>query len=58
VFKEELHRIHSLGAAFDTSIDSNFLGPVVLRGEFLYDKDVWVPVIDRDALAVGEWAAS
>jgi hypothetical protein len=57
VFKEELHRIHSLGAAFDTSIDTHFLGPIVLRGEFLYDKDVRVPVIDRDALAVGNLAA-
>jgi len=56
VFQEELHRIHSLGAAFDTSIDTSFLGPVVLRGEFLYDKDVRVPVIDRDALAVGDLA--
>ena len=52
VFEETVHRLHNLGAAFDTSIDSLPV-PVVLRGEFLYQKDVHVPIIDRGELAIG-----
>ncbi|MCB1878304.1 MAG: RNA polymerase-associated protein rapA [Chromatiales bacterium] len=53
VFTETQHRIHSLGASFDTAVDTSFLGPIVLRGEFLYDKDVRVPVVDRSQLGIG-----
>ena len=56
VFTESLNRVHSIGASFDTALDTSFLGPVVLRGEFLYDKGGMVPVVDRDALAVGDLA--
>lgn len=53
VFTETQHRIHSLGGSFDTAVDTAFLGPIVLRGEFLYDKDVRVPVVDRNQLSIG-----
>lgn len=52
VFEETVHRVHNIGASFDTSIDKLSV-PVVVRGEFLYQKDVRVPVIDRGELAIG-----
>ncbi len=54
VFEETLNRIHNIGASFDYAWDLG-LGdtPVVLRGEFLYQKDVLTPVIDRHALSYG-----
>ena len=54
VFTETQHRMHNLGASFDTSVDTKGLGAVVLRGEFLYQKDVRVPVVDRSKLGVGD----
>ena len=52
VFEETLERIHNFGASFDTAVDV-VDRPVVLRGEFLYQKDVRVPVIDRSQLGIG-----
>jgi len=46
VMTEKYNRIHSLGASFDTTFETAVL-PVVIRGEFLYDKDVKTPVITR-----------
>ncbi|MBF0357119.1 MAG: RNA polymerase-associated protein rapA [Magnetococcales bacterium] len=54
VFTEKLNRIHSLGTAFDYALDLESTGPVVLRGEFLYDKDTKAPVIDRTKLGYGD----
>jgi hypothetical protein len=53
VFVESLSRIHNLGASFDYALDTEFLGPVVLRGEFLYQQDVKSPVINRLELSHG-----
>ncbi len=53
VFVESSNRIHNAGGAFDYALDTDFLGPVVLRGEFLYQKDVKSPVIDRRELSHG-----
>jgi len=58
VFRETMNRTHNLGASFDTNVDTDSLGPVVLRGEFLYQQDVMVPVIDRNKLAIGDLAGS
>ncbi len=52
VFREFQDRIHNIGASFDSGLDFMPL-PTVLRGEFLYQKDVLVPIIDRSQLAVG-----
>jgi hypothetical protein len=52
-YTERLNRIHSLGGSFDYTIDTETL-PVVLRGEFLYDKDVMAPVVDRRLLSIGD----
>ncbi len=53
VFEESLNRIHNIGGAFDYALDTGFLGPIVLRGEFLYQKDVKSPVVDRLELSHG-----
>jgi len=49
VMTQKHNRINSLGGSFDYAIDSEQLGPVVLRGEFVYDKDTMKPVITRKA---------
>ncbi|MBF0311434.1 MAG: RNA polymerase-associated protein rapA [Magnetococcales bacterium] len=54
LFTEKLNRIHSMGAAFDTSFDTASLGPVVARAEFLYQKETKTPVIDRTKLGYGD----
>lgn len=57
VFEETLDRIHNIGGAFDTSVDVG-AKPVVIRGEFLYQQDVMVPVIDRNAMSIGDIAGA
>ena len=56
-FTETYHRMHSLGASFDYAFDTA-LAPVVLRGEFLYDKDDKQPVVNRQLLSNGALASS
>ena len=53
VFEEDRNRIHNLGASFDYATEAGDI-PLVLRGEFLYQKDVMQPVVDRGALADGD----
>jgi len=53
-FTETLKRAHNLGGSFDTAIETEALGPVVIRGEGLYQKDVYSPVFNRGLLAVGD----
>ena len=52
VFEETLDRIHNIGGSFDASVDMGSK-PVVIRGEFLYQKDVMVPIVDRSELNRG-----
>ncbi len=52
VFEEERNRIHNLGTSFDYATEAADV-PLVIRGEFLYQKDVMQPVVDRGALADG-----
>jgi len=47
VFTEKHQNIHNLGGSFDMAIETSELGPVVLRGEALYQKDVVSTVIVR-----------
>ena len=53
VFEETLERVHNLGISLDHSIETD-ISPVVLRGEFLYQKDVMTPVLDRNKLSDGD----
>ena len=53
VFTEKLQRINTLGGSFDYAIDTES-NPVILRGEFVYEKGVKTPVVNRAALAIGD----
>ena len=53
VFEETLDPVINIGSSFDTNFDTESLGAVVLRGEFLYQKDVPMPVVNRNELAIG-----
>ena len=57
-FTQTLERAHNIGASFDTTVESETLGPVVIRAEGVYQKDVYQPVIDRGALSIGDLAAA
>jgi hypothetical protein len=47
VMTEKLNKITQIGGSFDTAIETATLGPVVLRGEALYQKNVMSPVVTR-----------
>jgi hypothetical protein len=53
-FTETLKRAHNIGGSFDTTIENEELGPIVIRGEALYQKDVYSPVFNRGKLAIGD----
>jgi hypothetical protein len=53
-FTETMKRAHNLGAAFDFTVDSESMGAVVLRSEFLYTKDAYYPVIDLGHMYIGD----
>jgi hypothetical protein len=53
VLTEKHAAIQSFGGSFDTAIETAAVGPVVLRGEFMYDKDVMTPVVDKAYLRIG-----
>lgn len=57
VFTEKMNRIHSLGASFDSTVDTPIL-PVVVRGEFLYETGVKTPVVDKLKLSYGDLAGA
>jgi len=57
-FTQTLERAHNIGASFDTTVETEQFGPVVIRAEGLYQKDVYQPVIDRGALSIGDLAAA
>jgi hypothetical protein len=47
VMEEKLNKITQVGGSFDTAIETATLGPVVIRGEALYQKDVMSPIVTR-----------
>ena len=53
-FEQTVERAHNIGSAMDYAVDTEALGAVVLRGEFLYQKDVYQPVMSTDKLSVGD----
>jgi len=46
---EKLNLITQIGGSFDTAIETATLGPIVFRGEALYQKDVMSPVVTRES---------
>jgi hypothetical protein len=57
-FTQEVKRIQNIGGSFDTAIETAGLGPVVIRGEALYQKGTYTPVLDRGALSIGDLPAA
>ncbi|MES9882501.1 MAG: RNA polymerase-associated protein rapA [Sedimenticola sp.] len=57
VFEEKLTRAHNIGTSFDYAIDTTSV-PLVLRGEFLYQKDIHQPIVDIAALGRGNLTAA
>jgi hypothetical protein len=53
-FEQQVKRVQNVGGSFDTSIETAGLGPVVIRGEALYTKDGFSPVMDKAALSQGD----
>ena len=53
-FSQEVKRVKQIGGSFDTAIETAALGPVVIRGEALYTKDGYSPVMNKDRLAIGD----
>ena len=53
-FSQEVKRVMNIGGSFDTAIETAELGPVVIRGEVLYTKDGYSPVMNKDRLAIGD----
>ncbi len=57
VFTESQNKINTFGTSFDYAIDNSF-APVIVRGEFVYDKGVKQPVVDLGKLAYGDFAGA
>jgi len=57
-FEQTVKRAHNIGGSFDSAVETEALGPVVLRGEALYQKDVYSPVMDLTALSIGDLPAA
>ena len=53
-FEQTVKRAHNIGSALDYAVDTEGLGAVVLRGEFLYQKDVYQPIINLQQLGIGD----
>ena len=53
-FTQEVKRVMNLGGSFDMAIETEALGPVVIRGEALYTKGAYSPVIDKTKLGYGD----
>ncbi|HIF51696.1 MAG TPA: hypothetical protein EYQ42_09275, partial [Thiotrichaceae bacterium] len=55
VFVQKRNKIHNIGGSFDTAIETKALGPVVFRGEGLYQKDVKSQTINLAKLKIGNF---
>jgi len=53
-FSQEVKRVANLGGSFDMAIETETLGPIVIRGEGLYTKGTYSPVIDKSKLSYGD----
>jgi hypothetical protein len=53
-FEQEVKRVVNIGGSFDTAIETEVLGPIVLRGEALYTKGAYAPIIDKTKLGYGD----
>ena len=53
-FEESLRRAHNIGGGLDFAIDTDSMGPVVIRAEGLYQKDVYSPIVDLGRIGIGD----
>jgi len=53
-FSQEVKRVKQFGGSFDTAIETQSMGPIVVRGEALYTKDGYSPVMSKTRLAIGD----
>ena len=53
VMLQDVNRVDTYGASFDYAVDTSF-APVVLRGEFVYDKGSKAPQVDLGKLSYGD----
>jgi len=58
VFTEKHADIQQFGGSFDTAIETATLGPVVIRGEGLYQKDIMTPIVNLAKLRIGNASAA
>jgi hypothetical protein len=57
-FEQAVKRVANFGGSFDTAIETAALGPVVIRGEALYTKGGYTPIIDKTKLNIGDLVAA
>jgi len=57
-FTQTLERAHNIGGSFDFALDTESLGPVVIRGEGVYTKDSRQPIVDKGRLSIGDLSRS
>jgi len=53
VLTEKNAEINQLGGSFDMAIDTDSFGPVVIRGEALYQNGVRTPIVDKAKMSIG-----
>ena len=53
-FTQKVKRVQQIGGSFDMAIETAQLGPVVIRGEALYTKGSYSPIIDKTKLSYGD----
>jgi len=53
-FTQTVKRVLNIGGSFDMAMETESLGPVVIRGEVLYTKGGYSPIIDKDKLSYGD----
>ena len=53
-FEQNVKRVTNIGGSFDMAVETEALGPVVIRGEALYTKGSHSPVIDKTRLGIGD----
>ena len=53
-FEQQVKRVNNIGGSFDTSIETAALGPVVIRGEALYTKGGYAPIMSKTKLSGGD----
>jgi len=57
-FEQKVERAKNIGGSFDMAIETEELGPVVIRGEALYQMDIYSPIMNKAKLDIGNLPAA